>query len=370
MDYSENVQIELKREDGSFFKFPQNALTVKRDVQMILPFNMDLAGLNLTYATAQPLCRLTSPEPVYVFFAPEGVAAEYCFKQADLKSTEVNDAIVTSSSDNFIIKVSNPGTDCTMKLTLANGKVVKIITLNHLQALNAWKATIFGAERLFLSSRDLIFYKDKIRFQSTGTPEIKFSVYPGLSSLKFSAGESSIAHDGVFSALTIKLPEKILQPVVKEVNNLKTYQNTGKRLPLDDRPAVFNAASPGPQYQTNLKEVPGSRYYEVFVPGETLSGLSDAFLSFDYTGDTGAAYLNGKLIADDFYSGPSMLLGIKRFSSTIPGKKLLFQVVPLTDERQIYFEDGVRDSLQGKVAAELKSVGIIPQYEVFVSSGK
>ncbi|MBC8054851.1 MAG: beta-galactosidase [Sphingobacteriaceae bacterium] len=370
MNYAQNVQVQLKLKDGGVLKFPETPLTVKSDVQMILPFNMDLDGLNLNYATAQPLCRLAASEPVYIFFSPEGILPEYSFREADLKAVEVNDAVFTSGNGNYLIRTTQPGTDCTMKLTLQSGKVVKIITLNAVQALNAWKADIFGAERLFLSGRDLIFMKDKIRFQSTLNPEVKFSVYPALSSLKFSSGIPAISNDGVFSALSLKLPVKNIQAGVKEVTDLKAYQNSGKKLPEDNRTSEMNVLSPGPQYQTNLKAVDGSRYFEITIPEDALKGISDAFISLDYTGDTGAAYLNGKLIADDFWSGLPMSIGLKRFSSSLSGKKLLFQIVPLTDERQIYFEAGIREPFKGKDATILKSVNIIPQYEVFVSSGK
>jgi len=221
---------------------------------------------------------------------------------------------------------------------------------------------------LFISKSDLIFFKEKIRLQSTGNPEINFAVYPALPGFKFSRGKLKTSAEGIFSVYNLKLPVKNIKADIKEVRDLEPYLIKGGELPLDDRnPAVNTAVSPGPQYQTNLKPVEGAKYYEVKLPSSTLNGLSDAFLKFDYTGDTGAAYLNGKLIADDFYSGLPMTIGIKRFGNAFRGKKLLFQIVPLTDERKIYFEEGVREPLKGKQAGGLKSVNIIPQYEVFLS---
>ena len=98
-----------------------------------------------------------------------------------------------------------------------------------------------------------------------------------------------------------------------------------------------------------------------------LKNLGDVFLSIDYFGDTGSMYLDGKLIADDFYSGPEMVIGLKRFGPGIGGKKLLFQIVPLTDERQIYFEEGVREAVKGK-GGGLRGIKLLPQYE-FVCGG-
>jgi beta-galactosidase len=361
------VQFHLKLKD-SVLRFPQTPIQLKRNLQLVFPFNMDLDGLNLNYATAQPLCRLEGAEPVYVFFAPDGILPEFSFNKSDIKTAELHDASLIRNDKAYTVRVSKPGTNCTMKLTLQNGKVLKILTLTNQQALNAWKADVFGAERLFISKSDLIFFKEKIRLQSTGSPEINFAVYPALPGFKFSRGKLKTSAEGIFSVYNLKLPVKNIKADIKEVRDLEPYLIKGGELPLDDRnPAVNTAVSPGPQYQTNLNPVEGAKYYEVKLPLSTLNGLSDAFIKVDYTGDTGAAYLNGKLIADDFYSGLPMTIGIKRFGNAFRGKKLLFQIVPLTDERKIYFEDGVREPLKGKQAGGLKSVNIIPQYEVFLS---
>jgi hypothetical protein len=366
-----NVQFQLKLKDGSLATFPQTPILVKRDAQMVFPFNMDLDGLNLNYATAQPLCRLASNEPVYIFFAPEGIVPEYSFKRTDIKTTDVHDALVAINPDNYVITANKPGTDCTIRLALPNGKVVKIITLTNPQALDAWKANIFGAERLFISGQDLIFYRDQVRIQSTGNAEMKFSVYPALTRLKFTSGSPEPSTDGVFTSLKIKLPLKNLKADISEIKDVNEYLSIKDSFPEDNRNMEVNtAASPGPQYQTNLKAVAGAKYYEIKMPASSMRDLSDVFIKVDYSGDTGSAYLNGKLVADDFCSGLPMTIGLKRFSSTAPGNKLILQIVPLTNERQIYFEEGIREALQSKGPAQLNSVKIVPQYEVFISSGK
>ncbi len=360
------VQFHLKLKD-SVLKFPQTPIQVRSNLQLIFPFNMDLDGLNLNYSTAQPICLLEGAEPLYVFFASEGILPEFSFDKADIQTAELHDASLIRKDKAYTVKVSKPGTNCTMKLILKTGKVLKILTLTNQQALNAWKGIAFGAQHLFISNNDLIFFNDKIRFQSIGNPEIEFAVYPALPKSRFSAGKIKTSAEGIFSVYHLKLPVKNIKAEVKEITDIKPFLNKGRALPIDDRnPALNIASSPGPQYQTNLKPVEGAKYYEVKLPSSTLNGLSDAFIKLDYTGDTGAAYLNGKLIADDFYSGLPMTIGLKRFGNALRGKKLLFQIVPLIDERKIYFEEGVREPLKGKQAGGLKSVNIIPQYEVFL----
>lgn len=87
----------------------------------------------------------------------------------------------------------------------------------------------------------------------------------------------------------------------------------------------------------------------------------NTLLDIDYRGDTGAAYINGKLVADDFYFGKTMQMLINK---TTKESNILLQVIPLTNERQIYFEKGVRESLQNDTAPVLKNVKVIPEYVV------
>jgi len=371
MEAVKDVVFDLRLVGGENLRFPQKPIIIKSNVQAIFPFNMDLDGLSLKYATAQPFCRLEGAIPTYIFFSPEGIEPEFVFGKAGVTNVQVWKASVRNSGQTYRVDNIKSGADCGIELELENQKKIKILVLNHQQIADAWKVNAFGAERLFISKQDLIFPEGKLRIQSTGDNVMKLEVYPSLDNLSFS-GKASVqkANAGVFTSYSITLPEKSLPINFKEVADIAKYQNNGTKLPLDDRNSKNTPASPGPQYQSNLLPVQDSKYFEITVPKDALKNLSDAFLSINYYGDTGAAYLDGKLIADDFYSGPEMKIGLKRFGQAIAGKKILFQIVPLTDERQIFFERGVREPLKGKTAAGLNSVKLLPQYEVEVKLGK
>lgn len=60
--------------------FPHNSFTVPQDSYFLLPFHFDLNGIELIYATAQPICRIyREGQPIFFFFAPNGVVPEYAF---------------------------------------------------------------------------------------------------------------------------------------------------------------------------------------------------------------------------------------------------------------------------------------------------
>lgn len=106
--------------DGTF--------TLPKDESLILPFNMQLGDLHLTYALAQPLCRLDNH---YFFFVPEGLTPEYCFEDT-------------------LIRVE-PGLESTFTL----GSIT-ITTLRRDQALNAVKLN----NRLLIADATILPTKD------------------------------------------------------------------------------------------------------------------------------------------------------------------------------------------------------------------
>jgi hypothetical protein len=327
---------------------------------------MDLGGINLRYATAQPLCVVKGKVPLYVFFAPEGIDPEYVFDKTAVIDMKATDADVIRSADRYSISIGKPGTGCVIAVTLGNGKRIDVLTLSHQQALDAWKGMAFGVERLFISDQELTFPGKVLTIKSEGNPRIRFSVYPLIKELFVNKSQLKGAKDGIFSTYTVNLKANELKASFKEVHNITTYLNKGQLVALDNRDTTLkNVANPGPQYQTNLLAVAGSRYYELTLPSN-IGDLREAYLKISYTGDTGALYLNGVLIADDYYSGLPMTLGLKKIIVSGLTKKLLLQIVPFTNEREVFFEDGIRERVK-KYPALVSSVSVVPQYQVIIS---
>lgn len=84
--------------DTGKIEFP--AIDIKGKVSFFLPFNMDLMGNTLEYATAQPLCKVDN---TYFFMAIDGIKPK--FKFSDEKLIEVNagiDSIVSYKNFNIV----------------------------------------------------------------------------------------------------------------------------------------------------------------------------------------------------------------------------------------------------------------------------
>ncbi|HSY20027.1 MAG TPA: beta-galactosidase [Candidatus Acidoferrales bacterium] len=75
------VQFKLKLPDGELV-FPQKPVTVPADAFFFWPFNLNLAGVNLDYATAQPICMAEEGEvQIFYFGETPGVKAEFIFTE-------------------------------------------------------------------------------------------------------------------------------------------------------------------------------------------------------------------------------------------------------------------------------------------------
>ena len=70
--------------DTGIVKFPP--INVCGKVSFFMPFNMDLSGNMLEYATAQPLCRIDN---TYFFVAIEGITPQYKFSDGHIVKTKV-----------------------------------------------------------------------------------------------------------------------------------------------------------------------------------------------------------------------------------------------------------------------------------------
>jgi beta-galactosidase len=354
----QDVQFNIKTKDG-VMQIPQQAVTIKKDAQIIWPFNLNMEGATLKYATAQLLCRLSDKEEAtYVCFANEGIKPEFVFENKAIQSIQSKQAFIIKTDTTYKVDVTKPGTACLIELKLKNGKTIKVLTLTGAQALNAWKGNINRKEALIISDDDLIFIDGKVRMQSTGNPDFNLAVYPGTPHLNFGTeGKVTTESDGVFTKYSFSMQSKSISISYKEdktFNSLSTSQSHN----------VIPASMP--LYGANLKPI-NAKYWKVSIPKNALTGLSDAFLKVDYRGDTYAAYFDDKLVADDFYAGLPMTLSLKQLGSKVLGKNLVMLVTPLNDSSKIYFEDGIREPLKGRRVCEIRSITLVPQYQVMIS---
>lgn len=74
---------------------------MKNKQNIILPFNFNLDGILLKYATTQLITKL-SEEKLYVLFEKTGIKNEYCFDNTNIKKIEVNKGNIKKMSNSFM----------------------------------------------------------------------------------------------------------------------------------------------------------------------------------------------------------------------------------------------------------------------------
>src|SRR5262249_49425399 len=131
---------------------PQNGtITLKKDVIAILPFNLDLDGVRLRYATSQLMTRIETADIVtYIFFAPHGMSSEYAFDINTFRMLSVEKNWADGEGQTSFVRVE-PGMESVITITPRTGKTIRLFTLTREQAERATKQHLWGQDRLIIS---------------------------------------------------------------------------------------------------------------------------------------------------------------------------------------------------------------------------
>lgn len=311
------VNLTLKLAD-EVIRFPQQGtITIEKEVSAILPFNMDLDGILLKSATVQPLAKIIQKGKThYFFFAPDGLKPEYIFDKKTLKGGTKK-------------LVPTPGLESTVKLQSVAGNEILITTLTRAQALNACKVNTGAGEKLLITPADILQEKAEVRLQSTDS-KMQVVVYPA--SPVTSKTVLRFSKQKYYSRLSFTLKEITITPEI--------YTASDRR------------------FQINLSK--GS-----------FKDVSDLILSIDYVGDTGAAFIRGKMITDNFYNGTPWKIGLKRYAEAIQKEGIYFYLQQLYGNAtylQDLPEDIKLDFSKGGIC-RLNDIRIIPEYFVAFTIG-
>jgi beta-galactosidase len=326
------VRLRLELPDESL-TVPENpaGFTLRQGVSAILPFNFQLGeGVLLKYATAQLLTKLQAGgQPTTVFFAPPGIAPEFALDRATYRSVEVTGGELLEDEARGSVSVAQ-GQSCRIDITTLNGTSLHLLVLTPEQALACWKVRLWGEERLLFSDALLLCQEDELHLSWRGQETVDLAFYPPINGgLLPNVGAISYESDGLFARYRLNVPEH--------------------KIELD-----IQTLSP-----TLLR---------IGIPANALEGLDDAFLSIDYLGDVGHAYLDGHLVNDHFANGLPWEIGLKRF--VIPGeeRELVLRISPLQRNSTAlsYFPTGMtfRPVDDGNAVSEVHAITALPEYHI------
>ena len=275
----------------------------------ILPFNLDLGGVKLRYAAAQPICSLEAEgRRCWFFLIPAGMRPDFALVSRDGLSVSGCETRMIGDLVHCL-----PVRDRISHFDLDTDRAkLRIILLPRQEALGLTVAE----GRAFLSRGTLIAGKDRIRLESTAETE-QLLVWPA------------------------RLPEGLGEPVREDLF-------TG-----------FRFQRPAPTVLPAEKVAPGR--WVIPVSTEDFSKHKYALLRLRYAGDIGNLFLDGELIADDYCNGSDWLVRLDPWKDGLDQQPLVLYVSPIRKGARVHVDSpmAARFETAQTVISELGSAELI-----------
>lgn len=361
MPAKNGVQFSLTLPGGDVVTFPDHPVTVPADRVFFWPFNFDLGGVLLNYATAQPICKVDDGDLRTVFFMQTpGVRAEFVFPAEGL-SIQAPGGKITKEAGRIRIADVATGLDAAIRISNKAGAVFQIVLLDETDSLALWKGRWQGRDRVFLTRADLIIEKDVLRLTS-GDPALReLSVLPALHELvvsgKLIAGEPR----GVFSNFKPgATPAAVAAPCVVE-----RLRSPGKA-----REIPFSTAKKPVAMAPLDTDFAEAGVWRITLPAG-VDFSRNPILRLHYYGDVARLYLNGRLITDQYYNGVEFDIGLCRHLPEIKSGELKVEILPLKKDAPIYLAESAKpDFGVAESIAALTGVEIVYRDEVRFTPSK
>lgn len=319
-NYQDHFQLPDRENEEIILRLQEETLTwnlgIAGEENAILPFHFDMEGIDLIRASAQVITRTVyEDETTYVFFVPDGMRGEFVFEDGvtiDGKDKNVYSCGKTVQAERFIVEKEN--------------KKCSVLVISRELANEMF---LLKDGRLIFTTAALLEDEDGIRLESIENT-VLLHVYPA---------------DGLDNRADIKASEKVL------ADCLGTWMvETEEKKP-----------------EVTVKQA-GPTRYTVQVPPNVMDGVKDACLQVRYVGDIGNAFINGRMIHDNFANGAVWEISLREFAEELKTHCITLYIVPLKEGVNVNVESSMaaRSEEVEHMIAELKDVRIQPVYEFLV----
>ncbi|WP_244884085.1 beta-galactosidase [Paenibacillus graminis] len=336
MDRHEDVRFAVRLAEETI-EFPtKSGLTVHRNASFILPFNFALDGLNLRYATAQPVTRVESAEAATYFFSmPKGVDGEFRIDAHEGIARVSADAgtVERDTGNHYTVLIPHDRSGM-IRITQKGAREIRIYAMNAQEASMLWEMDDEGLPRMMFSEIPPVQTGEGIEFFSSGQSSFSFREYAGgpAAPAKWRTAHTacSIAQHrgGWFHSYDLELPAKEVRLETRKIHDHKLALKFASRM---------------------------------------LEGVEEVLLSIDYTGNVGYAFAGGRLFHDHFHNGAPWEIGLSRFRDTLLSGEIILETTPLRRGVMTVTADAamaVEKQFTGEAAAVFHSVTAVPVYRV------
>ncbi|RZK16584.1 MAG: hypothetical protein EOO43_14340, partial [Flavobacterium sp.] len=170
-----NIQVRVKTVTGDII-FPEaGGFSLKSEENVIFPFNLNMNGINLKYATAQLLMKGDDANnPYYVFFAPEGIQPQFSFGSDALVDVGIG-ATTDKKGNRLLVKCEEGVAEFTVSLNGRNR--TRVLVLPKSLALQSYVVTLNGRKHLMFSDAIVLQDGNSFTLLSDGKNSYSLSVY-------------------------------------------------------------------------------------------------------------------------------------------------------------------------------------------------
>jgi len=375
MPARDNFQVTIKLPGDKSVILPSKPITLPADAYFVWPFNMDLSGLHLRYATAQPLAVLgTKDAPIYAFVAQSGIDAEFVIDDLAglvLNGRQAGNHLQATKIDGaFVLRGEGEERSRETVFKLGSGKTVTILLLDNEGAENSWKISTVTGTGFLWTLLSVYINGDTATLQNLGDATIAYS-FNDTPSVGHLVPLDPSGHE--FSATGLAHFFEQIHNGTPAITKLDVTQTkpAGTPAPL---PADFKPSSRPRVVAAAPTEADWSRAatYSIPLPKSALTDTptEQHFLRITYTGDVAhlcapiSDHLMPYLLDDNFSDGRPWLVGLSRFAPQLAqsGGKLDLFIYPLRPNAPIFFEPGQEPKPDAPTAVQ--SVELVTQYSL------
>ena len=285
-------------------------VSIASEENTILPFHFDMNGIDLVMAHAQVVTKVGD---TYVFMVPDGMKGSFLFEKGVCVNGE--DEATYTCADNLEIE---------RFFVEKDGIKVNVLVVSREMANNMF---LLSGERLAFTDAVVLEDENGIRLESEKASNL-IHVYPangfeGMNNIRLA--DCQIAE--FVSSFLVETEERETSVAVTQV---------------------------------------GPTRYNIQIPETVMNGVKDARLQIKYTGDIGNAFINGRMINDNFSNGAVWEIGLKDFAQQLKDDVITVYIVPLKEGVNVNVESAMaaRSEEVKSYVAELKDARIQNVYEM------
>jgi hypothetical protein len=324
-NYQDHIVNKDRYGDSVTIKLPDQTITVgpfdlAAGENCVLPFNLEIEGIRIKYALAQPLTVLQAQGERYAFFfAPAGMKPAYCFADA----VEIRQEFGTIHKDSAAVYCS-PDETAVFSVN-DQGKTLHIVSLTRAQSFDFQRLAWKGKETVFITPATVLSLGDTIQFEHDHN-ELEIAAFPAVESPGFSQKDTK----NIFSLYTLRKKRVEILPAITDL---------------------------------------GKGRYTVAIPHWDTNAVKDVILRIDYEGDIGQAFIDGDMISDNFWNGQTWEIGLREFTERLAKHPLTLYITPLKEASTVNVEStmaGRKEEAQG-LTAGVRHIGAAIRYEWRIS---